>query len=132
MHSDREYIEQDLNLRRDLNALRARGRREWRRERLLEWVCEGCGASVLEVMQTTTFRVIYKRTTIEGRKSGRNTVTPLAAHRPSDAGAHQMHAVCYCQNRPFSLADVWDDLDHGKKKRTLPPFRDPNTAVRPS
>ena len=125
MSADHEYDGQTTYLRKQLTALRKGPRSRWRRFRLLEWVCDSCGESVLEVMRTDPFRVYQVRRGIDDRREGAWSFVALPPVRPAGATQRPIAATCGCQDRMLTEAMLWDDLDEGRVKRTLPADHDP-------
>jgi len=143
--------EQNDLLRAQLAALGAGPKERWRRFRLLELVCGGCGDVLLEVMNTSPYRVVLvhgadphpkepepnelpPEATLTGKelyeryggrvriRRSRDRRFVVLPHELSTVSASEsLAATCRCRQWVGRTQTLVADLQRGIKRRVVPP-----------
>lgn len=125
-----------IYVRKQLIAMR-RKRVIWNRFRMLEWVCQGCGDIVAEVMGTDPYPVVCFRhgETVPLDETGKRsrltairvdatwTFRPIEWPLPDESVTEthiDFYALCSCRNVWLSGPLLYRDLRGGRTKRVLP------------
>lgn len=126
----REMTAQNDYLWQQLAALRRAPRKTWRRCRLHEVVCGGCGRPLVEVMDTRPYPIVLHRQTAEApeaygsHRRGDWHWFPISNPPPApdslQATSGIIAAVCDCRQAILSLGHLFDSLRRGEVKRVLP------------
>lgn len=139
-----EYETQTNYLRQQLDALHHRGSSTWRKFRLLEYVCQKCGDTVLEVMELDPYKVLrYRDVTgppsatslprgasvqdhIDLMRSrgprirrGEWKFVPLADDLDEDPPPTLVSTACRCSQAQFTYRMIHDDLNSDRTKRIV-------------
>ncbi len=122
---DAEMRTQNDYLWQQYDALRKAPRKTWRRHRLHEVVCGGCGRTLVEVMDTRPYPiVVHRRPRPDGPGPSGWGWFPISDPAPNaddeQARRRVLVAVCDCQRVTLPLGPIFDALRAGEAKRVLP------------
>jgi len=113
MRAQNDYLWQQLD------TLRRAPRKTWRRCRLHEVICAGCGRAVVEVMDTRPYPIVLHKSRDHGWGWFPISNPPPAADT-EEARHGILVSICDCQQVTLSLGLIFDSLRRGEAKRVLP------------
>lgn len=126
---DGDYLVQQRNLGRQMHALGKLPAARLREYTLHEVFCGGCSQALVTVLATDPFHVLrFRQQTGEKVRRGNwawraisTPPPPAGSAEDVEARASIIPAMCRCQQRPLSTADIFDSLRRGDRKRVIHP-----------